>query len=361
VDLARIIFPQDPSKGFSLTVREWMDPAFLAKQGTVLKNSLFLKELFEADGLVRELSQLSDEQWENAEDPRTQRVKKQRFLVVPTTGLDRVLEPLARQNFRGFALPGTAMDQSKDRLGNLAAIPIRAYAFSIRMAETLPDFYDRFTPKGTIKPFDDKLGNHAKQMQTYLAGGGQCDLLDIICLKKKPEALMAWVHRECKIIPNGDLSKKIIAALGLSAKEMRTPVETPQLPDQIVAVPLVGLADKGWIFEGLGPLGDEVDRAACARFEGSTFYGKQKEEKKKRSEAASVLRKPARAFVDHVKKTHSGSLADAMEMYFRGFYNSKMQDAAVGLALAKFDEIEEVNGDTSGSGSSDEESDSDDE
>lgn len=41
---------------------------------------------------------------------------------------------------------------------------MRAYAFYIRIAETIPDFFVRILPADAVKLADEKLGNYAKQI-----------------------------------------------------------------------------------------------------------------------------------------------------------------------------------------------------
>jgi hypothetical protein len=333
-DLSRVLFPQDPSKGLSLTIKEWRDKAFVRKQGWLMRNSGSIIKILQNDELVLELTGLTAEQFSNAEDPRVQRVLKTRILVVPPfEDFDRVLEPLSRANFRGFGLPNTAMDQSKDRLANLCAVPIRAYAFSVRMAETITDFYDRILPAGTIKPADDKLGNYAKQALSSIKAGTSISLLGILQLTEKSTALMQWIERECKIIPNGALSKKIASILGIPAKDSEEGVSLPtNFPK-----PGKNLVD----VHSSVTSGAEKDAIGIFRKEALSFKDKTIKGTK-RSTASSVLKREARTFLKFVAKEHSPSLAISMEAYFRGFYSEDIQSAAVRIAEARFDELDDL-------------------
>jgi len=331
-DLSRVLFPQDPSKGLALTVKEWQSDSFLEKQGWLLKNSEFLMRVLQDEKLVVELSGITEEQWSNVEDPRVQRVLKTRILVVPPfTDYKRVLEPLARPNFRGFGLPATAMDQSRDRLTSLCAVPIRAYAFSVRMAETITDFYNRIGPVGTIKQPDEKLGNYAKQMLAAIDSGTKFTLIDQISLRVRSTAIMEWIHRECKIIPGGDLSKKISAGLGIDPTYNTTQQCSMKPPPKVkVSVRL------------LDPVTSGAEKDELKSFRSEAFSLKGKTLSKKRTPASSVLRKEARAFLKFVAKEHSPLLAESMEAYFRGFYSEDIQSSAVRIAEARFDELDEV-------------------
>jgi len=343
-DLSRVLFPQDPSKGLALTVKEWRSDSFVNKQGFLMRNSGSIIKILRDDDLLLELTGLTAEQFANAEDPRVQRVLKTRILVVPPfEEHDRVLEPLSRANFRGFGLPNTAMDQSKDRLSNLCAVPIREYAFSVRMAETIADFYDRILPEGTIKPADDKLGNYAKQAFTHIKDGGNCDLVQVLRLTKAQDSsFMEWVNRECKIIPGGPLSNKIAAVLGLPAGGIANAVGTregfPKPKPRLVDI--VSDATTG------------AEKDGIADFRKNALSLREKSSSKKRSTASSVLKREARTFLKMVAKDHSSLLAESMEAYFRGFYSEDIQSAAVRIAEARFDELEDL----SEVGSSEEES-----
>jgi len=331
-DLSRVLFPQDPAKGLAFTVKEWQSPKFLEKQGSVIKNSAILVRILQDHDLFLELVGMSLERFSNAEDPQVQRVMKTRILVVPPfEDHKRVLDPLSRANFRGFGLPNTAMDQQRDRLANLCAVPVRAYAFSVRMAETRSDFFDRIMPAGTILPVDDKLGNYAKQTLDAIEKGTKIELIDIIRLKSKSKAMMEWIHRECKIIPNGDLSKKISATLGID----------PEAKLALEPNPAVGKlkADILLIFQEIST-GKEKDEFRSFRTE--AFSMKEKSQNKKRTVASSVLLKEAKTFLKRISKSHSTLLAEAMESYFRGFYSTAIQAAAVRIAEARFDELDEI-------------------
>jgi hypothetical protein len=336
MDLSRVLFPADPSKGLALSVKEWRSKGFLEKLGPLMVNSEMIATVIQEDDLFLELIGMTAEQFANIEDPRVQRILKMRILVVPPfEDHKRVLSLLEKQNFRGFGLPATAMDQSKDRLANLCAVPMRAYAFSVRMAETIPDYYDRIFPKGTIKAPDEKLGNYAKQALGALEKGINCDLIPIIRGEKKASAMMAWICRECKIIPNGDLYKKIADTLSydddddgleLDNNHALTELRDPPKPvADIVTRRVVG-----------------SESAAIMDFEKAVFAFKGKSENKKRqSTAASVLTSEAKRFLKHVAREHSVALAESMETYFRGFYSSAIQVAAVRIAHARFDEFDE--------------------
>jgi len=336
MDLSRVLFPSDPSKGLGLTVKEWRSKEFVNKLGFLVSHSAPVATIIQDDKLFLELIGMTDEQFANAEDPRVQRVLKTRILVVPPfEDHSRVLSLLEKQNFRGFGLPATAMDQSKDRLANLCAVFIRAYAFSVRMAETIPDFYDRIFPVGTIKAPDEKLGNYAKQCSTAIANGVKCDLLDIIKGDLKPKAMMAWVTRECKLIPDGDLYKKIASCLGVDDDDDAMSLDG--MPGKEVFPPKVEIP-----VDVVSKTTSRNEALAIENFVKSSFAIAQKDNKKKKAgTASSVLLRETRNFLKHVRKEHSASLADAMEGYFRGFYAEGIQLAAVRIAEARFDEFDD--------------------
>jgi hypothetical protein len=315
-----------------------------------MRNSSALIKILQDDNLFLELIGMTAEQFSNAEDPRVQRVLKTRILVVPPfEDYKRVLEPLSRPNFRGFGLPATAMDQSKDRLANLCAVPLRAYAFSVRMAETITDFYDRILPKGTIKPMDEKLGNYAKQTLDFLDKGGNCELIETLRLVRPSSALLEWIHRECKIIPGGELSRKIATCLGLptGGEDNGVPIE-PTSPKMARAV--VDLQ---------APVTTGAEKDRFKAFQSEALQLKTKvASKKKQTPASSILRRDTRTFLKRVAKDHSPFLATSMESYFRGFYSEDIQSAAVRIAEARFDEL---NDELSELGSSEEESSSEEE
>jgi hypothetical protein len=295
-------------------------------------NSGFIVTTLQSDELVLELIGMTAEQFSNKEDPKVQRVEKTRILVVPPfVDHARVLSLLEKQNFRGFGLPATAMDQSKDRLANLCAVPLRAYAFSVRMAETLADFYDRIFPPGTIKAPDEKLGNYAKQSLAAIKAGARCDLLDIVNGEKNGPALMEWIRRECKILPNGDLDKKIAKLFvpdedGLEFSQILDTAVVPAVPElraDVVSKPV-----------------NNRELADVQAFEKSTFSFGKVEKKRAQQFASTVLQRETKVFLRFVKNEHSRALSESMEQYFRGFYSEAIQVAAVRIAEARFDEFD---------------------
>jgi len=331
-DLSRILFPQDPSKGLALTVKEWRSPDFVKKQSHLMIGSNAIINILQDDKLFLELIGMTAEQFSNAEDPRVQRVLKTRILVVPPfADHKRVLEPLSRASFRGFSLPATAMDQSKDRLSNLCAVFIRAYAFSVRMAETIPDFFNRILPKGTIQPADEKLGNYAKQVLDALERGIKCDLTEQIWLDKEPNALKHWIARECKIIPDGEFHKEILRVL---AKPKTVSTDKNSRPGTPQARPIP------FVMTSTITTGAELDKFKSFRKNATSI--KEKSVNKKRTPASSVLKRETKIFLKNVAKEHNPSLAEAMESYFRGFYAEEIQSAAVRIAEARFDELDDI-------------------
>jgi len=336
MDLSRVLFPSDPSKGLGLTVKEWRSKEFVKKLGFLVTSSKAIGTIIQEDSIFLELIGMTAEQFSNAEDPRVQRVLKTRILVVPPfEDHFRVLSLLEKQNFRGFGLPATAMDQSKDRLSNLCAVFIRAYAFSVRMAETIPDFYDRIFPVGTIKAPDEKLGNYAKQCITAIQNGVKCDLIPIIRGEMKSKAMMAWITRECKLIPDGDLYKQIAASIGVDDDDDKMSLEDFNPKDE--APPKVDVP-----VDVVSKTTSKNEALAVENFVKSSFAIAQKENKKKKAgTASSVLLRETRTFLKNVRKEHSASLADAMEGYFRGFYSEGIQSAAVRIAEARFDEFDD--------------------
>jgi hypothetical protein len=354
MDLSRVLFPQDPSKGLSLTVAEWLSVAFVKKQGWLMVNNESIIRIFQDRKLFLELIGLSHEDFHNAEDPRSQRVNKLRILVIPPfEDHERVLEPLSRPNFRGFGLPATAMDQSKDRLANLCAVFMRAYAFSVRMAETIPDFFDRITPVGTVVPPTDKLGNYAKQLLDAKERGIDFDLIPILRLEKPITTLMEWIDRECKIIPNGDLHKKIETALkegGGGTDKMKSVFKKDRLTKLVPTIDLVS------------PISTGSEKDSYKTFRSDALSLKDKAARGKKTIASSVLSKTAKQFLKSVAKEHSSLLAQSMEAYFRGFYSEAIQAAAVKIAEARFDDLEDLSEvDQSDDSSSDEEDSDEDE
>jgi hypothetical protein len=332
MDLSRVLFPADPSKGLALTVKEWRTASLIAAIKDLLVNSGFIVTTLQSDELVLELIGMTAEQFSNKEDPKVQRVEKTRILVVPPfVDHARVLSLLEKQNFRGFGLPATAMDQSKDRLANLCAVPLRAYAFSVRMAETLADFYDRIFPPGTIKAPDEKLGNYAKQSLAAIKAGARCDLLDIVNGEKNGPALMEWIRRECKILPNGDLDKKIAKLFvpdedGLEFSQILDTAVVPAVPElraDVVSKPV-----------------NNRELADVQAFEKSTFSFGKVEKKRAQQFASTVLQRETKVFLRFVKNEHSRALSESMEQYFRGFYSEAIQVAAVRIAEARFDEFD---------------------
>jgi len=349
MDLSRILFPQDPSKGLSFTVAEWLELSFVQKQGWLMRNNEGPMRILNDKKLFFELVGMSEDDFSNAEDPRVQRLRKLRILVVPPfEDHKRVLEPLSRSNFRGFGLPSTAMDQSKDRLANLCAVFMRAYAFSVRMAETIPDFFDRISPKGTVSAPDEKLGNYAKQLSDAIDQGAEISLYGKLRLTEPNDSLLAWIDRECKIIPGGALHKEIarvLAMRGGGTPEMTSVFSATANLKAVASVDLVS------------PISTGSEKDAYRAFRADALSLKEKSVKGKKSVASTVLSRGAKTFLKNVAREHSHVLAQSMEAYFRGFYSEAIQAAAVRIAEARFDDL----GDLSEIGSSEDESSSDEE
>lgn len=333
MDLSRVLFPSDPAKGLSLSVKEWREPGFMKSMGSLMDNSYTISTVIQNDDTFLELVGMTAEQFANKEDPRVQRIEKMRIVVVPPfEDHDRVLSLLEKQNFRGFALPATAMDQSKDRLANFCAVPLRAYAFSVRMAETIPDFFDRIFPVGTIKAPDDKLGNYAKQAKTAIASGVECYLKDILRGDKNGPAFMTWVKRECKVLPKGELDKKLTALLVPDKEGLEVKDDFTDYDDQTL--------DKGVIVDLASKPVNAREAAEVAEFEKAVFSVGKDAKKRGGQTAASVLRRETKTFLRTIAREHSRALADSMEAYFRGFYSEAVQAAACRIAEARFDEFE---------------------
>jgi hypothetical protein len=334
MDLSRILFPQDPSKGLALSVAEWRTEGFVARQGPIMINNEGIMRIFRNRELFLELIGMTLEEFSNAEDPRVQRVLKTRILVVPPfEDHIRVLEPLSRSNFRGFGLPQTAMDQSKDRLANLCAVFVRAYAFSVRMAETIPDFFNRIVGEGVIDKPSETRGNYAKQMLQALEEMEPCSLIPKLRLKESNDALMSWIDRECKIIPNGALHQKIATALAFQGGG------TPEATQ--MCIPTARRASVVRV-DMVKPISTGAEKDLFKAFKHDALSLKEKSVKGKKTLASSVLSRQAKSFLKSIARDHSPMLAQSMEGYFRGFYSEDIQSAAVRIAEARFDDLDEL-------------------
>jgi len=365
-ELARVLFPQDPSKGLSLTVREWTSTTFLQKQGSyVLRSSAIVRTLITNERLVRAITRIDPGiALDDESNPSVSKMLKARVHVVPPMN-DPVYVTEPGSKLRGgWKFPSPSMDSPGAAMTALGLAVLRVYSANLQSVDLVGDYYHTIVPgsvaKQSVTPTNNfyvqwSNSNHDESVWLRILNGkAESDGRLRVCLWR-------WIRMELRFSEKGEAGEGLALALGLNSKaepilikrtvtRTQSPVDGKAMPDITSEVSeLPALTKTLWVFETTpAPSGLDdlllpitaVEKPLVDKFQRETFP-KPKKGKSKLAQSSANLTKlgPAAKHLIESVETLSPTLASRMSIWLRGFSDERLQAAASKLALAQFDEL----------------------
>jgi hypothetical protein len=365
-ELARVLFPQDPSKGLALTVREWIGVPFLRKQGSyILRACGVVRTLVGNEQLVREITKLdpaialSDES-----NPVVSKILRARVHVVPPM-MDPVYVTEPGSKLRGgWKFPSPSMDSPAAALSALGLAVLRVYSANLQSVDLVGDFYHTIVPGSVSRESVTPTNNFYVQWanskhssdawKSALTAQADNDNLRV--------ALWRWIRMELRFSEKGKAGEALALALGLDSKAVPVKVKRqvmvaqaptkdgqamPDVQQEVVQLPglekplsgLVSVGAPSGIDNLQLPIGP-VEIPLVDKFQRDTFPKPRKGKNKLAQSSANLtkLGPAAKHLIESVEEL-SPTLASRMATWLRGFSDERLQAAASKLALAQFDEL----------------------
>jgi len=353
-DLEKIFFPTDPTKGLSLTVKEWRDDAFLIKQGPLMAASMMPYDFINDDELVRAITGIAEDVPLDREDnPLVAKLLAARLAVMPPArDATRVIE-LGSKSKSAFKFPTPSMDTITGAIVALSTALLRVYSANLQSVDLVADYYATIAP-GAVRREDVTPTNNfyvqwgkarePSRVWTMAIRGGCRDMN----LRQK---IWRWIRTELRLSEVAPAGKALAVALGLS--------EGGRLPEK-------GIDEHGMILdddpEGLHLArvdyqsrgADELTKPNKAllitrslketeipfwmQFQERVFPPAAGKKRQPVGVALTPITPQGKALIIRVKKI-SPYVADRMLSWLRSFSDERLQLAAISVTNAEFDDI----------------------
>lgn len=364
-ELVRVLFPQDPSKGLALTVKEWRSSTFRSKLGKwLLRASAALKTLVLDDVFVRTICKidasigLTDET-----NPLIAKLLKARVHVVPPMNDPVYVTDPGSKIRGGWKFPSPSMETPAGALNALGIAFLRVYSANLQSVDLVGDYYATIVPDSVSRQAVTPTNNF------YVQWADAEDPLDLwvkaVTGRSNDHnlrvALWRWVRMELRLSEQGDAGKALAKGLGLNADttpvlSYRT-VTRPQSPgadgkprnpmiEQVAELALI--ANPMWEWQSEAPCAGPFNiqspitatEAPLVEQFNKQIFPKRKAGKSKVAQGANLTRlgSEAKFLIESVGKL-SPTLASRITVWLRGFSDERLQAAASKLALAQFDEL----------------------
>lgn len=349
-DLNRVIFPADPSKGITLTLKEWRSAAFRLAQGTILEESAIPLSLANSDQLIRAICRFDDDT--DLTDLTNQSValamKGKLYVTFPHQDRRYVTSAGAKVKSNGWKFPAVNMENPKGAVSAIGLAVLRVYAANLQTVDLVKDYYSIICP-GVIKVSEiSPTNNMYAQWEKALSPEGHCASHWFVttgkCQLARRQKTADWIATELRLPCGGPTRKLINEALGLTPGGQMPP-GSPVNADGKSALPslaaeeadepvTLSTAEVNFTRE-LTPA--EVPLAI--EFKGHAFGGpKVKRQGRQPNAALTPLTKHSIALVERVGRL-SPYLKMSLTNWLRGFTDARVQTAAARLAIASFDEL----------------------
>jgi hypothetical protein len=343
-DLNRVVFPADPSKGLTFTLRESRDADFLRKQGPIIDRSKWVFLICSKDSFVRAMAQLDREvELDDEANALVQSVMKGRLYVIPHLEDLRYLTSAGgKVKSNGWKFPVVNMSNPGNRITAFGLAVLRAYCANLQYLELVEDYYSVVAPGRVSKAAVTPLNNFYVQWEKTFSEGGKCELhakhFDGTGDASVRAQLVRWVSTELRLAAAGPIQKSLYMAIGLTESgEERSSgsAELTALASAKTAIsPCPIMASENFLREP-----SAVEKQQALEWAATVFPPKAVKKEKARGEAAMTKLTPrSRELVDRVKRL-SPHVASSLVAWLRGFQSERLQAAAATLAIAKFDEI----------------------
>lgn len=364
-ELARVLFPQDPSKGLAYTVKEWLYVPFMRQQGRyVIRSCGALKLLLKDEKLMRSITKIDASISLNDEtNPLVAKLLKSRVHVLPPMQeLGYVTDPGSKLR-GGWKFPSPNMDTPSGAISALSLALLRVYSANLQSVDLVGDYYHTIVPgsvnRQLVSPTNNfyvQWANSTKSKDKWIGsytGMSKDQNLRI--------SMWRWIRMELRLSEKGEAGIALALALGLDSnakpvlvKEQRVVPEridengkvVPSVTTQVECLPCI--LNLAWDWVPMGPLKGPFDLQKpigptevplVDEFAKATFP-KSRKGKTKSAQGANLTRlgPEAKYLIESVEKL-SKTLSLRITTWLRGFSDDRLQAAASKLALAQFDEL----------------------
>jgi hypothetical protein len=219
-DLEKIFFPTDPTKGLAMTVKEWRDDGFLAKQGPLVRASVLAYDLINNDEFVRAITGIAPSiPLDSEENPLVAKLLAAKLVAMPPAqSADRVIE-LGSKSKSGFKFPTPSMDTTTGAIVALSTALLRLYSANLQSVDLVGDYYATIAP-GAVKREDvtptnnfyvqwGKTREPSRVWSKAIVGG-----LDDMNLRR---SVWRWIRTELRLSEQAAAGKALALTLNLES------------------------------------------------------------------------------------------------------------------------------------------------
>jgi hypothetical protein len=352
-DIRRILFPTDPTKGLSLTLKEWRDDEFLIKQGPLLANSFLPYEFASDDELLRAITGIAAEvSLSNEENPQVAKLLSARMAVMPPVNEATEVIELGSKSKSAFKFPTPSTDTVQGAILALSTAMLRVYSANLQSADLVGDYYATIAP-GAVRREDVTPTNNfyvqwgkapnPSGVWSEAIKGGPSDLN----LRQK---VWRWIRTEMRLSEKAKGGQALAKCLELTPdgglpKEGhnggKIPDDDPN--DLSLSLPDIGsraaseLAQPMIVGLILRPLKD-TETPFWTEFQGRIFPPSVGKKQQQQGVALTPLTEQGKTLLMRVKKI-SPHVANRMLQWLRSFTDERLQLAAISVTNAEFDDI----------------------
>jgi hypothetical protein len=366
--LGQFFFPNDPSKGMSLSVKEWRDENLVKKMSQVLERSRIPMALARSDKFIRALGHLKDDlDLGDETNAVVSEIMRSQMSAIPIEfSHHRFIKLLmARKVGNTKWAPKPRMGSPKTIAPAVGHSILKAIYGQFQTADPIGEYYNVVFPKAEglrTKTFDSSRNIGHAVNEAYLSEEAD-EFMNV--LDRDEGVLRKWLHmimcRELAIPEKGGAGAILAEILGLNPDTLELRYETEEIPAEIsqtgevvkkaytltkyFGVPsemvTTGLKASSDFADVREKLNGAIETERYQEFVKTYFTIKEKDQDKKRT-IASVFSSPsknAKKLCGLIKDHGNTSLARSMLEWFSGFSNTEIQDIVAHLLAAKFDSV----------------------
>jgi len=344
-ELARVLFPSDPSKGLALTLKEWSHTSVQRALGRgILGNSRMLVKVLQSETFIRTICNIDESVALNDEiNPSVAKMLRTKIGVIPPMSDSRYVTDPGSKSRAGWKFPTPSMDTPQGALAAVGIAFLRIYSANLQSVDLVSDYYHHIAPGAVSRAAVSPTSNFYAQ---WAASESPSEIwnqtLSVGTVREHRVNLYRWLRLEMRLSENGAAGKALHDCLDISVATTGEPPEVRLTEEAFVppaAMPeLARLTDNEKLSDLTRPLTD-VEEPLAKAFRETTFT-EVKSKKHAGTTAAhlSTLSKEGKKLVERLKST-SPDLAVRMSNWLRSFSEARIQKAAVRLANASFDEL----------------------
>jgi len=367
-ELARVLFPSDPSKGLALTLKEWRSSLFRGKLGLpILAASAAVCKLVNDTNFIRAITKIDDSvSLEDETNPSVAKLLKCRVAVMPPMQDSGYVTEPASKTKSGWKFPSPSMDSIQGAMNALSTALLRVYSANLQSVDLVGDYYATIVPGAVSKAAVTPTNNFYAQWAA--APEPNREWVDRVLGGSTGKAradLWRWLRTEMRLSEKAEAGKALAIALLLNEdgspqnnlsevievtetdpkdkeKEIlvkKTVVYYPRFNAPTSRGRALSLPERTGNANLLREL-DPTEIPLWKQFQSSVFPSRKKKGNKSGPQGSTLTRltREGISLCDELQEI-SPHIADRMRIWLRGFSDERVQRSAVKLANASFDEL----------------------